>query len=313
MLSRLADSLYWLSRYLERTDALVRSLHVNYALSLDRGEYHTQSWRQLALMFSTADSSSIEQLANDPQEVVQHLIYDSANDNAIRAMVTKARENARGAQDHITKEVWERVNHLYHLINNPLLRQRMRRNDTMAVLDELGKELIMYNGMTDNTMPRNMGWNFMTLGKFTERCLITLEFADQHFEGAGYDLTHSLDVLYWRNLLLSLSGYELHLKTYRSSQYNQNVADQIIFNKQFTRSTGYCVDRIGFYLQKIIHVNHSEETTSLLKLYGRLYSKIEYAGIDIVREKGIHAYLRELKNDLLHFNNQLSQLFFSYA
>ncbi|HPZ87964.1 MAG TPA: alpha-E domain-containing protein [Flavihumibacter sp.] len=313
MLSRIADSLYWLSRYLERTDALVRSLHVNYALSLDRGEYHTQSWRQLALMFSSAEPAKLEQLANDPQAVVQHLIYDNINGNAIRAMVIKARENARGAQDHVTKEVWEQVNQLYHLINNPLLQQRMQRNDSMAVLEELGKELIMYQGMIDNTMPRNMGWNFMTLGKFTERCMITLEFANQHFEGAGYELTHSRDVLYWRNLLLSLSGYELHLKTYRSTQYNQNVADQIIFNKQFPRSTSYCVERIGFYLKKIIQTNRSDEATSLVKLYGRLYSKIEYADMEIVREKGIQAYLHEIKTELFHFNNQLSQLFFSYA
>lgn len=313
MLSRIADSLYWLSRYLERTDALVRSLHVNYALSLDKGEYHTQSWAQLAIMFSTADVSRREQLQNDPQAVVQHLIYDNINGNAIRAMVIKARENARGAQDHITKEVWEQVNQLYHLINNPMLLQRMQRNDTISVLDELGKELIMYNGMIDNTMPRNMGWNFMTLGKFTERCMITIEFADQHFDGVGYELAHSRDILYWRNLLLSLSGYELHLKTYRSSQYNQNVADQVLFNKQFTRSVSYCLDRIGFYLNKVIVANRSEEAQRLLKLYGRLHSRVEFADMEIVREKGIQTYLNELKTELLQFNNQLSQLFFSYA
>lgn len=313
MLSRIADSLYWLNRYLERTDALIRSLHVNYALSLDKGEHHTQSWRQLADMFSTAEEEKKELLQNDPASVVQHLIYENINGNAIRAMVIKARENARGAQDHITKEVWEQVNQLYHLINNPLLQQRIHRNDSISVLEELGTQLIHYNGVTDSTMPRNMGWNFMTLGKFTERCMITIEFADQHFAGAGYELSHSKDILYWRNLLLSLSGYELHLKTYRSGQYNQNVADQVLFNKQFTRSVSYCLDRIGFYLNKVIQSNQSEEVSSLVKHYGRLHSKVEYADMNMLREKGMEAYLNELREELLQFNQLLSHLFFSYA
>ncbi|GAO44836.1 alpha-E domain-containing protein [Flavihumibacter petaseus] len=313
MLSRIADALYWLNRYFERTDALLRSLHINYALSLDKGEYAAQSWRLLADMYSTATDGRRIQLASDPLALVQHLIYDNTNGNAIRAMVIKARENARGAQDHITKEVWEQVNQVYHLINNPLLQQRMQRNDTLSVLEQLGTQLILFNGVTDSTMPRNMGWNFMTLGKFTERCMITLEFADRSFADTGYSLEHSHDVLYWRNLLFSLSGYELHLKTYRSSNYNRNVTDQVLFNKQFTRSASYCLDRIGFYLNKVIQNNQSDEANALLKQFGRLQSRVEYADFATLQEEGLQSYIRELRSGLLQFNLQFSQLFFSYA
>ncbi len=313
MLSRIADSLYWLSRYLERTDALLRSLHINYALSLDKGAAAGQNWRQLADMFSTVDEQRRTALVSDPLALVQHLIYDNTNSNAIRAMVIRARENARGAQDHITKEVWEQVNQVYHLINNPLLQQRIQRNDILSVLKQLGTELIMFNGVTDSTMPRNMGWNFMTLGKFTERCMITVEFVDRNFADAGYGLHQSRDILYWRNLLLSLSGYELHLKTYRGSLHNQQVADQVLFNKQFTRSVSYCFDRIGFYLQKVVQNNQTEEAASLFKYFGRLHSKVEYADMQVVQEKGVQSYLYEIKSELQQFNQQLSQLFFSYA
>jgi uncharacterized alpha-E superfamily protein len=313
MLSRIADSLFWLNRYLERTDALLRSLHINYSLSLDKDEYYSHYWLQLSAMFSTAEDQKKATVENNPVALVQHLIYDSSNKNAIRAMIIKARENARGAQDHITKEVWEQINQIYHLINNPLLQQRIMRNDTLSVLEQLGRELILFNGVSDSTMPRNMGWNFMTLGKFIERCMITIELSDRHFAEAGYELNHSRDVLYWRNLLLSLSGYELHLKNYRTTLHNQNVADQVLFNKQFTRSVSYCLDRVGFYLSKVIMNNQSEEATSLLKDFGRLQSKVEYADMNMLKEKGIQVYLHEIKTGVLQFNQQLSQLFFSYA
>ncbi|MBZ5857376.1 alpha-E domain-containing protein [Flavihumibacter profundi] len=313
MLSRIADSLFWLNRYLERTDAILRTLHTNYTLSLDKGEYNQVHWRQLSAMFSSAEEHKREYLEQHPLELLQHLIYDTANTNAIRAMVIKARENARGAQDHITKEVWEQVNQVYHLINNPLLQQRIMRNDALSVLEQLGTQLIHFNGVADSTMPRNMGWNFMTLGKFIERCIITLELSDRNFAETGYELQNSRDVLYWRNLLLSLSGYELHLKNYRNPNHNQNVADQVLFNKQFTRSVIYCLDRIGFYLQKVVQTNQSEEALSLLKNFGRLHSKVEFADMNMLREKGIQSYLHEVKTDLYYFNHHLSHLFFSYA
>lgn len=313
MLSRIADSLFWLNRYLERTDALLRSVHVNYALSLDKGEYNHLHWHHLAAIFSTADAARRSTLEQQPISLVQHLIYDTTNHNAMRAMVIRARENARGAQDHITKEVWEQVNQVYHLINNPLLQQRIIRNDTIAVLESLTFQVIQYNGVTDSTMPRNMGWNFMTLGKFIERCMITIEMADRHFSEADYDLEKSLDVLYWRNLLLSLSGYELHLKTYRSSQHNKNVADQVLFNKQFTRSAIYCLERVGFYLHKVVLDNNSDEAMALFKQFGRIHSRVEFADMKLLETKGVRNYLHDLRADLIQFNMQFSQLFFSYS
>lgn len=313
MLSRIADALFWQSRYLERTDALLRIMYTNYAFSLDKGEFSHRQWQHIAQMFSNANEQMIASLEQEPSALVQHLVYDVINTNAIRVMVTRARENARGAQDHITKEVWEQINHIYHLINNPLLQQRMARNETLQALQQLTTQLTLYNGVTDSTMPRNAGWNFMTLGKFIERAIITIDLSDRHFGEQGYELQESTDILYWRSLLFSLSGYELHLKTYRSTSYNANIADQIIFNKQFTRSVIYCLDRIGFYLLKVIATNETEEANKLKRSFGKLHSAVEYADLDTIRSIGLDRYLKQLKDDLLQFNNQLSQLFFSYS
>jgi uncharacterized alpha-E superfamily protein len=313
MLSRLADSLYWLNRYLERSDAILRILHINYTLWLDKGEHSVHFWTQLTHMFSTAEDAKKQVFDQHPLQLVQHLIYDTTNGNSIRAMVIRARENARGAQDHITKEVWEQVNQFYHLINNPMLQQKLVRNDALNVLAELGNQMTLYAGITDSTMPRNMGWNFMTLGKFVERAVISIELADRFFAETDYSLDQSKDVLFWRSLLLSLSGYELYLKTYRSPHHNQHVASQVLFSKQFTRSASYCFDRIEFYLQKVVTDNNSEEARSLYREFSRLHSKIEYSDLSVLREKGLQPYLQEIKTELFNFNQRFSQIFFSYA
>ena len=313
MLSRIADSLYWLNRYLERTDGMLRIMHTNYVLSLDKGEYGLNSWRPVLELFTHLDETEINKIESDSAATLKHLILDSDNNNSIKVIINKARENARGAQDHITKEVWEQINHLYHIINNPVIQSRINGEDGLSVLDQLMDQSILFNGVTDSTMPRNIGWSFMTMGKFVERCLITLVVADKHFQQIGYDLDTNKDVLHWRNLLLSLSGYEHHLKNYNNPNHNLNVIDQLLFNKQFTRSVTYSLDRIGFYLVKVVEQNRPESAASLLKLFGRVHSRVEYGDFDIIRQMSLKDFLHNTRNDLLHFNKLLGQIFFSYT
>ena len=153
----------------------------------------------------------------------------------------------------------------------------------------------------------------MNLGKFIERCLITVGLSDLNFEAGEYNLSVNRDILFWRNLLFSLSGYELHLKTYRSSNYSMSVANQVIFNRQFTHSIIYCADRIRYYLNKIIEDNHPDGAPQLLKQFGRLHSYIAYADIEVVKETGLKEFLAHIRYDLLQMNKTLGQQFFSYS
>ena len=119
MLSRIADSLFWLNRYMERADTLLRVVRTNYILSFDvigTSDFH---WRDILSLFTTLDEDTIKLSGENTATALQHLIADSKNVNAVKMLFVKARENARGVQDNITKEVWEQVNHLYHLISQP--------------------------------------------------------------------------------------------------------------------------------------------------------------------------------------------------
>jgi len=104
------------------------------------------------------------------------LILDSKNHNSLKGIITKARENARGVQDQITKEVWEQINTIYHYINQTSLKDKLAGPDAINTIDTLINCSDQFCGISDSTMPRGQGWNYMNLGKYTERCLLTSDF-----------------------------------------------------------------------------------------------------------------------------------------
>src|SRR5574339_862626 len=114
------------------------------------------------------------------------------------------------------------------------------------------------------------------------------------------------DILYWRSLLFSLSGYEFHLKNYRSTDYNYNVAHQIIFNPLFPHSILYSLIRIQKYLDDVVKENNPSEKYSLLREFGRLHSNVEFADFEWIKRSGLLGYLQELRTELIHFSRALS-------
>ena len=313
MLSRIADSMYWMNRYMERSEGMLRMLHTHYMLSLDKGPYGTHDWRPALQIFTSLPEQEIAGIAGNTNQVMEYLLLNTKNLNSLKVILNRARENARGMQDHITKEVWEQVNHMYHLINNPKTEKKLISNETLATIDMLVQNCLLYTGVTDTTMPRGMSWSFMNLGKYIERSLLTIELTDKHYQAINYDLEQNKDILYWRGLLFSLSGYELHLKNYRSTDHSYNVAHQVIFNLQFPHSIIYSLQRIKKYLDDAIKENNPSEKYNLLKQFGRLYSQVEFADFEWIKRSGLPAYLRDVRSELLQFSRSLSHSFFSYS
>src|SRR5690349_19460979 len=116
MLSRVADSLYWMSRYMERTDSTMRVLKTNYASSQDMSQDF--SWKPVLQIFSRLRDEEILPIERDSRAVLKYMVADHENPNSVYNMVVRSRENARAVQDHITKELWQSLNEFYHLIKN---------------------------------------------------------------------------------------------------------------------------------------------------------------------------------------------------
>jgi uncharacterized alpha-E superfamily protein len=313
MLSRIADSLFWLNRYMERADGMLRLAATHYIFSLDKDVNGTMTWMPVLKIFTDPDEGNLHAIENNTEACLKRLLLDTTNTNCLKTLVNKARENARGAQDHITKEVWEEVNQMYHLMNQPELQQKIDSFLGLEVMEPLIKHTVLYAGITDITMPRGTGWCFMNLGKYIERCLQTIEFTERQLELSHFTEADTNDLLEWKYLLFSLSGYELHVKTYRSSNYNYNVLHQVLINENFPHSVMYSLQRIEHYLNKILGNHIYEERAALLRSFGRLFSKVRYMELDSLNKDTVPVFFEELKSELVEFNQKVVHHFFSYS
>src|ERR1700685_4580365 len=124
MLSRIADSLFWMNRYMERADGMLRIAATHYIFSMDKDVIGTMTWMPIMEIFTESEEDHLKSIENNTEECLKLLLLDTTNTNCLKTLVNKARENARGMQDHITKEVWEEVNQMYHLINQPALQHK---------------------------------------------------------------------------------------------------------------------------------------------------------------------------------------------
>jgi uncharacterized alpha-E superfamily protein len=163
MLSRVADSLYWMSRYMERSDGIIRMLKVNYASSQD---------------------SLVMSLNGNSRSSLQHMVSNKENAASIINNIIRARENARSGQDHIPKELWQCLNEFYHDIKKENLKEQLQTEDPITILENLTRHCVMYYGTVDITMMRGEGHSFMNIGKYIERSLqiadiLALRFNEQ--------------------------------------------------------------------------------------------------------------------------------------
>ena len=310
MLSRVADSLYWMSRYMERADGILRMLKINYASSQD--DLHDFSWAPVLEIFTYLEDEQYAVIGNDSRTVLQYMVTDKENPNSVLNIVTKARENARSVQDHITKELWQCLNEFYHSVRDEQLVAMLTHEDPISTLDILIKQGLLYYGTIDITMSRGEGYAFINLGKFIERATQSADILDVKFSDVNYEIT-SADTTYWKYLLMSISGYELYLKTYRSGFEAKNVVELIVLNRDFPRSVLYSINQLMRYFMRLKSDRNVESYQKIEFLIGKLKSKINYSTTDSILKQDLHEYLEEVKTDLNEIGVTLNQNYFAYA
>jgi uncharacterized alpha-E superfamily protein len=310
MLSRVADSLYWMSRYMERTDGILRMLRINYASSQD--DLQDFSWKPVLRIFTYLDESRADAIAHHSRGVLQYMVTDKENSNSVLNIVTHARENARSVQDHITKELWQCLNDFYHTIRDEQLVRGLHTDDPVSILDVLVRQGLLYYGIMDITMARGEGYAFINIGKFIERGVQSADILDVKFSDLKYDFTRT-DTTYWKYLLLSISGYELYLKTYRTGFDARNVVEQIVLNRDFPRSILYSVNRLQLHFERLKSERNREAYQKIDFMIGKIHSKVRYSTVDSILHQGLHAYLIGIKEELSEVGNALNQHYFAYT
>lgn len=310
MLSRVADSLYWMSRYMERTDGILRMLKINYASAQD--DVLEFSWKPVLRIFSYLDEPSAAAIAHQSRTVLQYMVTDKENANSVVNIITRARENARSVQDHITKELWQCLNDFYHTMRSEHLIRGLQSDDPFSSLDDLIRHGLLYYGITDITMARGEGYAFINIGKFLERGVQSADILDIKFSDLDYDLART-DTSYWKYLLLSISGYELYLKTYRSGFDARNVVEQIVLNEDFPRSVIYSINQLQRYFERLKSDRNKEAFRKIDFMIGKIKSKVRYSTVESILQQGLHSYLIGVKEDLYEVGNAFNQHYFAYS
>lgn len=311
MLSRVADSLYWMSRYMERADGILRMLKINYASSQD--EIQEFSWKPALKIFSFLPDDKAGELAKNTRAVLQYMVTDKENTNSVLNIVTQARENGRSVQDHITKEMWQCLNDFYHAVRQEKLISLLQKEDPITVLDSLIKHGVLYFGTTDVTMSRGEGNAFINIGKFLERAVQTADILDTKFINVQYTPDAPADTTYWKYMLMSISGYELYLKTYRSGFNATNVMEQVLLNESFPRSVLYSINHLHRYFERLKNDKNIVAFNQVDFMIGKIRSRVKFSTAHSILQEGLHHYLTDTKSSLYQIANAFSHHYFSHG
>jgi uncharacterized alpha-E superfamily protein len=308
MLSRVADSVFWMARYMERTNGMLRLLRTNYILSQD--EVKDFSWQPLLCTYSDASLEGKKAIGNHSPKVLEHLLLDKNNGASVFNNITQARENARAVQDHITKEVWQCLNDYYHLIRNEKIQTQIKFGDPVSAVDLLIDHGMLYHGTVDITMARGEAFNYLNIGKFLERGLLTADMLQIKLTELNYNLQEPVEVPALRYLLYSLSGYELYLKTHRGNFQAGFVLDQIIYNENFPHSVSYCLKQLLRYFERLETESLPESYKELEFLIGRSMNNVKYSNVSPADSEGLKKILQQTRSELFEIAAAFNQYYF---
>lgn len=308
MLSRVADSVFWMARYMERTNGMLRILRTNYISSQD--EVKDFNWQTLLRNYTDATPAAIEAMGNQSVRVLEHILLDRNNGASVFNNITRARENARAVQDHITKEVWQCLNDYYHLIRDRNLQSQVTSGDPVTALDSLIHQGMLYHGIVDVTMARGEGFNYLNIGKFLERAILSSDMLNIKLTELNYDIHQPVEVPALRYLLYSLSGYEFYLKTHQGNFQVEPVLHQILYNDNFPHSVAYSLKQLLRYFERLETESLPESYRQLEFLIGKTMNNVKYSSVSAADKQGLQQFLLEIRKELFSIAAAFNQYYF---
>jgi len=305
MLSRVANSLYWMSRYIERAENIARIVDVNLQLLLDLRnldeERLAKHW--LPIVLTTGDEAQFFDLHKKAtaQNVTEFLVFQLANPNSIVSSICQARENARMVRDQITIELWEELNRLYWFVRTPESRHVWQESPS-EFFQQIKSSSLLIIGLSYTTLIRNEGWWFAQAGKYIERAdkssrILDLRYTTLPAKGLPETVSQT-DALEWSAILRSCSGWDAYKTLHGAEVSPRLVAEFLLLSEDFPRSVRFCVDELNLALRRISGVSEGKFCNDAEKLSGRLVAEMQFATIDEIFEVGLHGYLDRLQTKL---------------
>ncbi len=312
MLSRVAESIYWMSRYIERAENVARFISVNLNLSLDMPGEDLQQW--LPLVVTTGDDKGFLKLYDSPtkENVLKFLTFDYQNPNSIVASLRAARENARSVREVISSEMWEHINRFYLMLRETDgLRQAI--DNTFDFYEQVRVSGQQFMGVTDATMTHGEAWHFCRMGRSIERADKTSRILDVKY----YILLPSptvvgtpYDDIQWAALLRSASALEMYRQKHGQIT-PANVVDFLILDRSFPRAVLYCLTKANESLHAVSGSPLGGFSNLPEQKLGQLRSELAYTRADEVIERGLHEFVDDLQSRLNHIGGGIHDAFFA--
>ena len=322
MLSRVANSIYWMCRYIERAENVARFISVNLNLLLDMPSEGGKHWEPLIMI--TGDQKLFEKQcslysfdkdcsAYSKEAVINFLTFDRQYMNSILSCLAAARENARSIREIISSEMWEHLNTFYLELTEPQS-PNMAMQEPHRFFKNIQLSSHLFTGLMDSTMSHGEAWNFARIGMMMERADKTSRILDVKYFMLlpQVDLINTpIDNIQWTAVLKSASAFEMFRKEHQLIT-PRLVASFLIFDNQFPRSIRHCVNKARVCLERIMNgSNHGLQSNLAVKLLGRLKADLEYTDIEDVISEGMHEYLDRLQTRLNQVDMAIGTTFFN--
>ena len=320
MLSRVAESLYWMSRYMERAEHVARIVLVNFNMLMDLGELaqsmHTRQWQGVLHILRLDHLPEIAGIIASPdqslgQRVAEYMTFDLSNRNSMLSCLTKARENARSIRESISAEMWETLNTLYWSLLADDARQKLEESP-QQIFHSLMMGSMLFQGVSDQTLPHGQSWQFLQLAKYLERVDMTCRIIDTKFDilRAEASIDTPLSNIQWMAVLRSCSSIEAYRRRHVGDLDPQRVAAFLLLDKESPRSVRYCVREAQKAVSGIAECVHPQEIDPAERILGRLNSQLEFAETREFSGAGLKYVLKQIQENTAEAASAVQRSYF---
>jgi len=303
MLSRVAERIYWLGRYMERSENMARLVNVNSNLLLDLPIGVRVGWGSLIDISGTGQYFERDTQLADEKTVIHFMLADTKNPASLINSLSWARENARITREAMPMEAWELVNDLYHYIRDSVNKVGSRRDRGIILLHVINS-VQQFSGLVAGCMSHNHAYDLLRIGRKIERADMTTRIVDvglvnllPHLSLGGTEVLEPYDNILWMSVLRSLSGYQMYRQHVRDRVNAKDVVTFLLQNEDFPRAVAHSLKELE---QCLWGLPNSEQVLSAIV---NIQQKIETADIESLLKKGLHEYIDDVQLEIgnLHF------------
>lgn len=299
MLSRAADAILWMARYVERAENLARFIDVTLNLQIDMPGASGNQWEPLISATGDTEEFRTRYGTATEQTVIEFLTFDRDNPSSIVSVLRAARENARSIRETISSESWEQLNAYYHFVRDAANTGAAGQSPA-EFFSEVKNFSHLFNGITDATMSHGEGWHFCNMGRLLERADKTSRILDVKYFTLlprVEDVGSPVDDLQWSAVLRSVSGFETYRKRYHDITV-ERIIEFLILDRAFPRAIQHCLMHADESLHAISGSSPGTYSNSAEQRLGRLRSELAFRDVKSIINEGLHEFVDSLQTQL---------------